>query len=170
MSEVSYCIELLNDHHHKANFSCGVDSLDRYLTQEAGQHKRKRVAATYVLTYNEAPEIIGYYTLSSTSVDLGLLPEKIGKKFPRYPMLPATLLGRLAIDKNYQGKNYGELLLIDALKRSFEASGQVGSIAIIVDAESDSVINFYKKYGFILLSACKNKLFLPMKSIEQLLS
>jgi ribosomal protein S18 acetylase RimI-like enzyme len=168
MSQAEYCIALLNKEHDKTTFSSGVDSLDRYLIKEASQYKRRGLAVTYVLTENDTTTVMGYYTLSSASVNLELLPPEIQKKLPRYPTVPATLLGRLAVDKKHQKKDLGELLLLDALRKSFELSEKIGSVAVIVDAENNKVISFYKKYGFIELIDCQSKLFLPMKTIGKL--
>lgn len=87
---------------------------------------------------------------------------------PRYQSLPATLLGRLAVDKKYKGKNFGKVLLYDALKKSLENSKEVGSIAVIVDAINELAISFYEKHGFIKFQNSKDKLFLLMPTIKTL--
>jgi GNAT superfamily N-acetyltransferase len=114
-------IEALSPHHELKVFCCGVEALERYLRRQAGQDTRKHVAATFVLLEGENPTVLGFYTLSATSVRLGDLPEPTAKKLPRYPLVPAILLGRLAVDQNRRGKGYGELLLLDALKRCTDA-------------------------------------------------
>ena len=88
------------------------------------------------------------------------------KKMPRYPLLPATLIGRLAIDNQHQGKGFGAKLLVHALKSSYKLSKKIGSIAVILDAKSQQAVNFYLHYGFKKLN--KNKMFLPMISIKKL--
>jgi len=75
-----------------------VEPLDRYFRTQAGQDARKNMAARFVLVLPDYT-IVGYYTLSSTSVQLGELPEQIARKLPRYPLAPAALLGRLAVDR-----------------------------------------------------------------------
>ena len=164
----NYRIEPLDNHPQKRDFSCGVEVLDNYLIQRAGQEARKHVAATFLLLEETTDIIAGYYTLSSIGIDAGKLPERIVKKLPRYPQLPATLLGRLAIDRHYQGKKLGELLLIDALKRSFKLSKEIASLAVIVDAIDQQAEQFYKRYGFINFPQQESKLFLPMTTIEKL--
>jgi GNAT superfamily N-acetyltransferase len=166
--QVKYSIEQLTSLNGKASFSCGIESLDDFLKTKASQQAKKRLSATYVLLENDALTVIGYYTLTATSIPLDLLPADISKKFPRYPSLPATLLGRLAVDGKYQGKNLGHVLLYDALKKSLEYSESIGSMAVTVDAINDAAILFYKKYGFIHFVDCKDKLFLPMLTIRQL--
>jgi len=122
-----------------------------------------------VLLENKEPTIIGYYTLASTSISLSLLPNNIAKKLPRYPSVPAILLGRLAIDAGYQGKHLGAAVLFDALEKSLEYSENIGSMAIVVDAINDHAIAFYEKHGFISLEDCKNNLYLPMATVKELI-
>jgi len=81
--------------------------------------------------------------------------------------VPVTLLGRLAINEKNKSQGLGKLLLIDALKRSYEVSKVIGSMAVIVDPIDESAIKFYNKFGFITLPDSK-KMFLSMKTIEQL--
>src|SRR5262245_33046971 len=98
MSTQSYLIEALESHHDKKSFSCGNHALDRYLQHQANQDSRRHVTATFILRVKSDLKILGYYTLSSANIELTTLPENISKKLPRYPLLPATLLGRLAVD------------------------------------------------------------------------
>jgi hypothetical protein len=87
-------IEPLGPHHDLPTFSCGDHSLDRYLREQAGQDDRRNAAAPFVLVFATEPDVVaGYYTLSSDSINLGELPEAVAKKLPRYPLVPATLLG-----------------------------------------------------------------------------
>lgn len=162
-----FFIEPLGPKHDRAAFSCGEDALDNYLHNQAGQDLKKYAAVPFVLT-NDGKKIAGYYTLSQFAVALDEVPAEIAKKLPRYPMVPATLLGRLAISKEFQGQKLGELLLMDALKRSLDTSKQLASAAVVVDAKDDAAIAFYKKYGFLDLPKIKRRLFLPMGTIEKL--
>ena len=95
-----------------------------------------------MLCEGENSRVIGFYTLSAVSVDIGAWPENVAKKLPRYPVVPATLLGRVVIDRKFQGKGTGEHLLIDALHRSLQASGQVASVAVVVDAKDGRAVGF----------------------------
>jgi hypothetical protein len=79
--------------------------------------------------------IAGFYTLSSTAVRLGDLPEQVAKRLPRYPLVPATLIGRLAIDRRYHGQGFGSFLFLDALHRC--SRSEVASFAVVVDAIDD---------------------------------
>ena len=115
--ETRYRIEPLSVKHDRAAFSCGVEALDRYLQKQAGQDISRRVAAAFVIT-PDGTTIAGFYTLSAHLVNLADLPENVAKKLPRYPNVPATLLGRLAVSENFRGQGIGELLLLDALQRA----------------------------------------------------
>jgi len=162
-----FSISLLEKSHNRKAFSCGVDSLDDYFHHRAGQDSRKRIAVSYVLHDEKNNRVAGYYTLSSAAIELMALPEVIRKKLPSYPCLPATLIGRLAVDARYKQCGLGEIILIDALKRSHRASLEVASFAVVVSAINSSAENFYKKYGFLDLSVGSHRLYLPMNIIAE---
>jgi ribosomal protein S18 acetylase RimI-like enzyme len=150
----------------RSSFSCGKAPLDSYLKTQLSQDINKRLCAGFILPDGETI-IKGYYTLASASIPKSQVPKEVSKKFP-YPDLPATLIGRLAVNKSYMGQGLGELILMDALHRSFMVSeSQQGSIAVIVDPIDDEATRFYKKYDFIALSESK-RLFLPMATINEL--
>jgi len=109
-----------------------------------------------------------FYTLSQYSIDTGALPDQITKKFPKYPELPATLQGRLALSDRFKRQKLGEFLLIDALYRSLLLSGQIASAAVIVDAKNEKAKTFYEHFDFIPLPEIPNRLFLLMTTIEEL--
>lgn len=163
-----YRIEILGKAHDRTGFSCGAEALDRYLQQQARQDAEKNVAAPFVLVEPPSKKVVGYYTLSSSAVDLQELPADIAKKLPRYPYMPVTLLGRLAVDQRGKGKGLGEFLLMDALYRSLQAAGQISAMAVFVDAKDAQAKAFYARYGFIALQAHPMRLFLSMKTIEKL--
>lgn len=100
--------------HARGDFSCGEESLDTYLQRQASQDQRNQLAACYVLHEQGSREIIGYYTLSALSITASELPPDLVAKLPRYEYLPATLLGRLAVDTKYQSQRMGERLIINA--------------------------------------------------------
>lgn len=164
---MTHVIKALASNHIKTSFKCGVDVLDRYLQQNASQDIKRHVAATFVLTEEGDDEVIGYYTLAATSIEINKLPLDMIKKLPRYPLLPATLLGRLAVNKQHRGKKLGELLLVDAMKRSLQLSTDIASMAMIVDAKNIDAVLFYKHYGFIQFVDVQSKLFLPMATIKK---
>jgi GNAT superfamily N-acetyltransferase len=159
-------IELLHDKHNRNDFDCGKELLNNYLKNQAGQDLRRKLAACFVLAESGTNLIQGYYTLSNNSIPLSSFPENIQKKLPKaYHAIPATLLGRLAIDIKFQGKGIGKVLLIDALKRSYEISGEIGSFAVVADPIDEEAERFYLKYDFIKLPDSK-KMFIATKTLK----
>ena len=161
-------IEVLEKKHEKSSFDCGYVLLDDYIKKQARQDVNKDLSACFVLV-DEENIVKGYYTLSANSIRREDFPEAMQKKMPpSYINLPATLLGRLAIDNSIKGQRYGELLLLDALNRSLKTLASIGSLAVIVDPIDEKAQRFYSKYGFILLPT-SGKMFLPMKTIKDLI-
>lgn len=158
----------LNDSHDRPAFSCGIDALDRYFRNQAGQDQRRRIAACFVLHDSKRSRVAGYYTLSACPVVGDVLPEVLQKKLPRYGQIPCTLLGRLAVDSEYRSRGIGEHLLIDALQRALVHSTGVASWAVVVDAKHDVAHAFYVKHGFIALPSDRQRLFLPILTIAGL--
>jgi GNAT superfamily N-acetyltransferase len=143
--------------------------LDGYLRTLASQHIRKRISATTVLLVDDAARIAGYHTLSSARLSLGELPPVLAKRYPRYAEgIPATLLGRLAVDSAYRGKRWGEALLLNALERSYLATNVVTSAFVLVRAIDPKASRFYERYGFVELPGSPGRLFLTMKTVEAL--
>ncbi len=159
-------IEPLGKEHDRESFTCGVEALDYYFKKLASQDVKRHVAATFVLTVGER-EVAGYYTLSSTAILLEDLPAVIAKKLPKYKHVPATLLGRLAVSQRHRGHDFGDLLLVDAIKRSLQQSHEVGAMAVVVDAKDDAARSFYRHYDFIPFPQIPYRLFLPMDTIEK---
>ncbi len=150
--------------HDRAAFRCGHPALDDYFLGQASQDMRRKVAAVYVMSpVSEPSRIAGFYTLSSFAVEMCALPEATQKKLPRYPLIPATLIGRLARDLHYPGT--GGLLLADAMKRVLAHSMQVASAAIVVDAKDETAKKFYKKYGFVDFPSLGGRMFIPMRDV-----
>jgi len=160
-----YRIEPLSKAHPRDNFHCGVEALDRYLKQQARQDADKRVALPFVLIQPPHHEVLGYYTLSASTIDVGDLPQPLAKKLPRYPQLPVTLLGRLAVDQGMRGRGVGEMLLMDAQANALKATQQVASMALVVDAKDDAAAAFYRHFEFVPLQVTPRRLFLPMATI-----
>lgn len=142
----------LGEMHDRAGFTCGVESLDRYLKTQAGQDVRRKANAVFVLGLEAQPErVLGYYTLCAMAISQGEVPEAARKHVPRYPLVSCTLIGRLAVAKEQQGHRLGSILLADALQRAFESASAVGSSMVIVDALDEAAAGFYAAHGFVRL-------------------
>ncbi len=159
----------LAGYHSRGDFKSGNLLLDRYLQMQSKQDVKKKLAACFIIEdEKDAERIKGYYTLSACSITQPFIPELYRKHLPpSYSAIPATLLGRLAREVHYQNLGIGELLLLDALYRCHLAAREIASFAVIVDPIDEKAIQFYQRYGFITLPD-SDKLFLPMKTIDQL--
>jgi ribosomal protein S18 acetylase RimI-like enzyme len=146
--------------HDRSSFDCGVLALNRYFGEQASQDVKRRLSNCFVATDEETGAIIGYYTLAASSVPFIDLPEADTKRLPRYPVLPATLIGRLAIDRRHQGGRIGSALILDAVRRSAQAEPM--SFTVVVDAKDDRAAAFYRKHGFVPFASRPLRLFLPI--------
>jgi predicted GNAT family N-acyltransferase len=154
--------------HERMTFTCGAESLDEYIKTRASQELRKKVSTPFVLTDSPDRKVLGYYCLSAYSISIVDIEAQAAKKLPRYPLLPAILLGRLAVDLGHQGKSYGKRLLLDALRRSCDIAKQLASVAVVVDAKGEDAASFYHRYGFIEFPNNPMKLYILVESIEKL--
>jgi len=167
VDESSLVIEPLGSHHDRAAFSCGEPALDAYLQRQASQDIRRRVAQVFVAVGDAPGKIAGYYSLSAASFEKDELPPTLAKRLPHYPV-PAAVLGRLAIDREQQGRRLGETLLLDAIRRVVRASTTIAVYAIIVDAKNERAQTFYEHYGFRAFASEPRRLFLPLETFEKL--
>lgn len=160
----------LDDGHDRAGFTCGVESLDRYFATQAGQDVRRRANGVFVLAKTADPgRVLGYYTLCATALAPGDVPEAARKHIPRYPLVSATLIGRLAVANNRQGQRLGAIILADALRRALASAETVGSSMIVVDALDEGAAAFYAAHGFVRLPESM-RLVLPMRTVERLVA
>ena len=163
-------IETLAKQHNRATFSCRVQDLDDYLETQASQDMRRKANAVFVMVGVNAPtQIIGYFTLCAYGVSQGKVPEAARKHIPRYPLVSATLIGRLAVDAAYQGQGIGGILLARALRMAYENTSIVGSSMIVVDAMDERAAGFYEAHGFIRL-VDSMRLILPMQTTASLIA
>jgi ribosomal protein S18 acetylase RimI-like enzyme len=160
---VTFAIEELEaKRHNRTGFDCGVEPLNRYLKTQAGQHRVKGIATTFVLVDSDRPScILGYYSLSAASLAFERLTETDRKGLPAYPV-PAVRIGRLATSVSARGQGLGALLLQNALKRILQARNTLGVHAVIVEAKDLAAEGFYRKYGFRLCDSQSRQLYLPL--------
>jgi ribosomal protein S18 acetylase RimI-like enzyme len=151
----------------RACFDCGVAALNRYFREQVGQDIRRRFCNCFLAERRDGGSVAGYYTLSAGSVSIESLPVETARRLPRYPAVPVTLVGRLAVDMRYQGRQLGAALLFDALRRSLEAAP--ASFVMVVDAKDDRAAEFYRRHGFLELSRDTRRLFLPIMTAMPLL-
>jgi GNAT superfamily N-acetyltransferase len=162
-------IEALASRHDRSGFSCGVDSLDHYFRTQAGQDVRRKANGVFVLIEPKRRDVVlGYYTLCATSLTPGEVPVAARKHVPRYPLVSATLVGRLAVSETRQGERLGAMLLADAVRRAYDTASTVGSSMLVVDAINERAAAFYEGNGFVRLPDSL-RLVLPMHVIERML-
>lgn len=152
----------LDETHDRGGFTCGVQSLDRYLKTQAGQDVRWKANAVFVLSELADPgRILGYYTLCAMAISQGDVPAA-RKDIPRYPLVSATVIGRLAVAKDRQGQRLGAVLLADALQRTLDIASTIGASMVLVDALDEAAAGFYAAHGFVRLPESL-RLVLPMR-------
>ena len=149
-----YRIELLGGHGRRS-FACGSEALDRYFREQVSQDAHRRLAVCFV-AIDDNGEVAGYYTLSATSLALDALPEAKARRLPRYPIVPAVLLGRLAIASAHQGKRLGAALVADAILRA--GRSEVTGYALLIDAKDEAAVRFYEHLEFTRLPGAPNRL------------
>lgn len=160
-------VEPLADAHERASFTCGVTALDHYFHQQVSQDMRRRVTSCFVaVTSNDS--IAGYYTLASSSVALSDLPTALAKKLPRYPLVPAVRMGRLAVSTAHRGTGLGAALLANALQRASRAD--IAAYALVVNAKDEQAAAFYSHHGMVCLPDTQLTMFLPLASVTHLLA
>lgn len=156
---------LLAGNHDRLGFDCGRQELNDWLKQIARQHQDKGLSNTFVAIGEELPtRICGYYALTLTELDNRQLPEAWRKKLPR--RIPGVRLGRLAVDKQYQRKGLGELLLVDAMIRAQRIYTEAGGIGLFVDAVDEQAVAYYRRFGFDQSPDNPLLLFFPAHVVE----
>ena len=161
-----YLIEPLSAARHRLDeFSCEENDLTEFLHRRALPEMESRASACFVLVPKDDPgRVAGFYTLSAATISLAKLPPELTRELPKDPILPATLLGRLARDQKFRGAGLGELLLVSALRRALAGTGSVGSVAVVTDPKNAKAEGFYHKYGFRNVGGGR-RVFLTMKDI-----
>lgn len=160
-----HCIGPLDAAVDAAPFRCGQAALDDYIRRYASQDVRRNLARVFVASpTGDSRRLAGYFTLSAGSVGCSDLPASLARKLPRYPV-PVALIGRLAVDSEFQGKGLGAILLADACRKVVQASAVLAVAGIVVDAKDASAVRFYAHFGFVPMSGQSNRLLLPAKAL-----
>lgn len=156
-------IETLGNY-DRAAFSCGSEPLDRYFREQVTQDVRRRVSNCFVaVDTNNA--VAGYYTFAAAGLPLSELPPELTKRLPRYPLLPAALVGRLAVSLNHRGIGLGGAMIVDAGERALRAEPAV--FALLVDAKDQRAEGFNRHLGFQPFAGRPNALFLPVETFAK---
>jgi ribosomal protein S18 acetylase RimI-like enzyme len=154
-----FIVEPLGAVHNRQAFSCGVPTLDRYFHELAAQDIRRRVSNCFVAC-DATGMIAASYTFAATSLPISDLPPDEVKRLPRRGVLPAGLIGRLAVDQRFRGRRIGTALVIDAVRRAAGADQAI--FALIVDAKDAVAAAFYEHLGFRPFASRPMSLYLPI--------
>ncbi|HTS48763.1 MAG TPA: GNAT family N-acetyltransferase, partial [Bryobacteraceae bacterium] len=128
---------------------------------------RRKVTNCFVAIEHATGRIAAYYTLAASSIPAPELPLAVIKRLPRYPLIPAVRIGRLAVDGEFRGRGLGSALLIDATHRTLRAAP--AAFAFVVDAKNDRASAFYRHHGFLPFTSRPHTLFLPLATAAKAL-
>jgi GNAT superfamily N-acetyltransferase len=155
-------IEPLAATHDRGTFRCGHESLDRYIREQATQDIRRGVSRVYVAVSPDEPNrLLGFFTLSAASVTAVDLPPDVAKRLPRHP-IPAALMGRIAVDRDFARRGLGGILLADAIKKAAMAARMVAMTVVVVDPIDEVARAFYSAFGFQSLQGPQTRMFLSL--------
>jgi GNAT superfamily N-acetyltransferase len=154
-----FVVEPLGNAHDRRSFTCGVDALDRYFREQVTQDVRRRVTSCFV-AIDDSGGVAGYYTFAAAGIPVAELPADETRRLPRYPLLPAALIGRLAVASRCAGQGLGGALIVDAITRAMRADPAI--FALIVDAKDDAAGLFYAHHGFRPFVSRPLTLYLPV--------
>lgn len=155
--------------HRVDAFGCGEEALDRWLRAYAGQAQRRDAARTFVTTDADR-NVVGYYTLVAAQVEHEQATASVREGLSRHFPIPVALIARLAVARPHQGAGVGRSLLLDALRRIINASGELAIRAITVDALNDDAASFYRHYGFEPCSLAANTPMVPIHVVRNTLA
>jgi len=148
--------------HDRAAFDCGDADLNLYLQKFARQNHESGGAKCFVVVPADAPaRILGFYTLSPASLEYARIPALAKRGLGHYDV-PVFRLGRLAVDRNIQGRGLGGALLLRAADRCIRVAHDVGGVALLIDAKNDRAAQWYKSYGALGLVDAPLSLVLPL--------
>jgi len=157
----SFYSEALRKHDRSA-FASGNERIDAYFRHTVSQDVKRGYAACFVLVEKASGNLAGFYTLASHSIALTELAADVAKKLPRYPSVPAALIGWLGRDESFRGQHVGAMLLADAITRL--AAAPIGVHAICADAIDVAAAAFYREHQFQPFASRSNSFYLPMKT------
>lgn len=155
-------ITKLQKHHHKADFDCGVEALNRFIRQQDSQLLKRHETVIYGAVDDN--RLAGFYTLSACQIMQSDDSQLLKRQSPHSP-IGCVLLGRLAVDDRYKGQGLGMDLLLHAMQTAKRLSDMLGIAFVVVDAKNETTQRFYEKYGFCELTNHPKRLCYPIKDI-----
>ena len=151
----------LSAEHDLSHFDCGEPLLNDWLRQRALKNE-SRFSRTYVVC--EGKRVVAYFCISAGSVERASAPGKVRRNAP--DAIPVSVIGRLAVSRDYAGRGLGADMLSDALRRIAVASQSIGVAAVLVRAKDEAAKRFYMRCAeFIEYPADSRMLFLPIETV-----
>jgi len=170
MTGLDWVEEAIAKAHDRASFDCGDDDLNHFLARYARQSHEHGGAKTFVAASATGhPSILGFYSVSPASIAYDAAPATLTRSLGRYDV-PAFRLARLAVDRRYQQRRLGGQLLLAAGRRCLRAAGEVGGVALLIDAKNADVAQWYAGYGAVALEDRPLTLVLPLATIAEALN
>ena len=161
-------VEELKKHHNRKHFDCGDLALNTFLQVLARQQQDKGISKTFVLCDSACPTtILAFFALASCEVVSDDLPLPLAKKFPT--RAPGAKLARLAVDRRQQRKGYGQILMVEAMRKALFVAEHIGIIGFFVDAKNHDSRVYYEQFGFISFPEHPMEMFLPLTTMRQAL-
>jgi GNAT superfamily N-acetyltransferase len=161
--------EAIARHHDRIAFDCGNMELNAYLRSFARQNHESGGAKTFVAVAPDTPAaVLGYYAISPGALDYARVPVVVRRGLGRYEV-PIFRLGRLAVARPLQGQGLGADLLLAAGARALAVAGEVGGVALAIDAKDDRAAAWYARFGALPLLDDPLRLILPLAVIANAL-
>jgi GNAT superfamily N-acetyltransferase len=159
-------IQPLDRSHELDDFDCGTPALNHWLNTFARHSQKVGSARTFVLCPEGSRQVVGFHTLVAASAAQEVAPKGVARDAGPHDV-SLVLLARLAVDRNYQKRGLGNVLLKDAFVRTLQAANQVGALALMVHAKDEEAVSFYQHFGFRPSPLQPLQLFLPLKTIRR---
>lgn len=153
----------LNDQHQLGEFDCADAALNDWLKQRARRNQINDASRTYVVCAGD--RVIAYYALASGAVANAAATGRFGRNMPN--PIPVAVLGRLAIDRAWQGQGIGRALVADAARRALVAGAEIGIRGLLVHAANEDAQAFYLRVGFAASPLDKMTLMLTMNDVRK---
>ncbi len=158
--------------HDRTAFDCNDNDLNEYLRKFARQNHESGGAKTFLAISDLDGRVLGYYTLAPTSANYEQTPDSARRGLPRHAV-PGFRLGRLATDRYQHGTGLGTQLLLAAALRCIKVAGEVGGVALFIDAKTERAAKWYEDRGAERLTGIPEgfpiPVVIPLKTLESAL-
>ena len=162
-------------HHDATGFDCGDVRLNNFLQFSAKKQQKGRMTRVFVAVRPGQVNVLGYYTINVGAMDASSLA-KPPRGTPGHNKIPILFLGQVAVDQVVQGHRIGSHLMQHVFRKAWTIATEVGCYALMLDVMPDDNediysrrMNWYREFGFQNLASKKNRMFLPIQKILQII-